>query len=53
MDLKTMDYSQVSLPETKSTLATGVQMVLNDVMTESYAASVGDGIRKVAEHYAS
>ena len=53
MGLTTMDYSQVSLPETTKILETGVRMVLNDVMTESYAASVGDGIRKVAEHYAA
>jgi perosamine synthetase len=53
MGLTEMDYSKVSLPETTSILKTGVRMVINDAMTESYAASVGDGIRKVAEHYAA
>jgi dTDP-4-amino-4,6-dideoxygalactose transaminase len=53
MGLTAMDYAQVSLPETKKILATGVRMVLTDVMTESYAANVGDAIRKVAEHYAA
>jgi dTDP-4-amino-4,6-dideoxygalactose transaminase len=53
MGLTTMDYSQVSLPETTGILETGVRIVLNEGMTESYAASVGDGIRKVAEHYAA
>lgn len=51
--LTTMDYSKVSLPETNGILQTGVRMVLNDAMTETYAASVGDAIRKVAEHYAA
>jgi dTDP-4-amino-4,6-dideoxygalactose transaminase len=53
MGLTTMDYSQVSLPETTKILETGVRMVLNEGMTESFATSVGDGIRKVAEHYAA
>jgi dTDP-4-amino-4,6-dideoxygalactose transaminase len=53
MGLTNMDYAQVSLPETTSILRTGVRMVLNEAMTESYAANVGDAIRKVAEHYAA
>jgi perosamine synthetase len=51
LGLTTMDYSKVSLPETEKILTTSIRMVFNDAMTESYAASVGDGIRKVAEHY--
>lgn len=53
LGLTTMDYAKVSLPETEKILKTGVRMVLNDAMTETYATSVGDGIRKVAEHYAT
>lgn len=53
MGLTEMDYSKVSLPETEKILTTSVRMVINDSMTESWAASVGDGIRKVAEHYAA
>ena len=48
-----MDYSKVSLPETEKILATGVRIVVNEGMTESYITSVGDAIRKVAEHYTS
>ena len=53
MGLTEMDYSKVSLPETDTILTTSVRMVINDAMTESWATSVGDGIRKVAEHYAA
>ena len=53
MGLSDMDYSKVSLPETEGILKTSVRMVINDSMTESWAASIGDGIRKVAEYYAS
>lgn len=53
MGLTEMDYSKVSLPETERILTTSVRMVINDAMTEGWAASVGDGIRKVAEHYAA
>ena len=40
-------------PETDKILSTGVRIVFNDAMTESYAASLAEGIRKVAEHYAA
>jgi perosamine synthetase len=53
LGLTTMDYSKVSLPETEKILTTSIRIVFNDAMTESYAAGVGDGIRKVAEHYAA
>jgi dTDP-4-amino-4,6-dideoxygalactose transaminase len=50
MGLTQMDYSKVSLPETTAILETGVRIVITDAMTESYAAKLGDAIRKVAEH---
>jgi len=53
MGLTEMDYSKVSLPETSKILETGVRIVPTDAMTESYAAKLGDAIRKVAEHYAT
>jgi dTDP-4-amino-4,6-dideoxygalactose transaminase len=53
LGLTKMDYSKVSLPETEAILATGIRMVVNESWTESYAESVGDAIRKVAEHYAA
>jgi dTDP-4-amino-4,6-dideoxygalactose transaminase len=53
MGLTTMDYSKVSLPVTEDILTTSVRMVFHDGMTESYMASIGDAIRKVAEHYAA
>jgi len=52
MGLTSIDYSKVSLPETKGILDTGIRMVFHEGMTESYMVSVGDAIRKVAEHYA-
>ena len=53
MGLTSMDYSKVSLPETKSILETSVRLIFHEEMTETYMASVGDAIRKVAEHYAA
>jgi perosamine synthetase len=52
LGLTSMDYSSVSLAETEKILTTGVRVVVNEAMTESYIASVGEGIRKVAEHFA-
>jgi dTDP-4-amino-4,6-dideoxygalactose transaminase len=52
MGLTSMDYSKVSLAETKKILDNGVRMVFHEGMTESFMSSVGDAIRKVAEHYA-
>jgi dTDP-4-amino-4,6-dideoxygalactose transaminase len=53
MGLTTMDYSQIVLPETEKILTTGVKLVLNEGMTDTYITSVGDGIRKVAKHFAA
>src|SRR4051794_1944225 len=53
MGLTSMDYSKVSLPETKSILDTGVRLVFHEGMTESFMVSVAEAIRKVAEHYAA
>jgi dTDP-4-amino-4,6-dideoxygalactose transaminase len=53
MGITKMDYSKVVLPETENILKTGVRLVLHEAMTESYADSVGDAIRKVTEHYAA
>jgi dTDP-4-amino-4,6-dideoxygalactose transaminase len=53
MGLTEMDYSQVSCPEAESILKTGVRIVIHEKMTDSYIASVGDAIRKVATHYAA
>ena len=53
LGLTTMDYSKVSLPVTEDVLATSVRMVFHDGMTETYMTSIGDAIRKVAEHYAA
>ena len=52
MGLTTMDYSKVSLPETKKILNDSIRMVFHEEMTETFMVSVADGIRKVAEHYA-
>jgi dTDP-4-amino-4,6-dideoxygalactose transaminase len=52
MGLTTMDYSKVSLPETKRILNDSIRMVFHEEMTETFMVSVADGIRKVAEHYA-
>jgi dTDP-4-amino-4,6-dideoxygalactose transaminase len=53
MGLTSMDYSKVSLPETKGILSTSIRMVFHEGMTESFMKSVADAIRKVAEHYAA
>jgi perosamine synthetase len=53
LGLTTMDYSQVSCPEAEAILETSIRMVLHEGMTESYAASLGAAIKKVAEHYAA
>jgi perosamine synthetase len=53
MGLTKMDYSKVSLLETKGILDTSIRMVFHEGMTESFMVSVGDAIRKVAEHYAA
>jgi dTDP-4-amino-4,6-dideoxygalactose transaminase len=53
MGLTTMDYSKVSLPETKGILETSVRMVFHEGMTESFMTSVANAVRKVAEHYAA
>lgn len=52
LGLTTMDYSKVSLPETKRILATSIRMVFHEGMTETYMTNVADAIRKVADHYA-
>src|SRR5690606_18506252 len=49
--LTSMDYSQVSCTEAEAILGSGLRMVLHERMTESYGASVGAAIKKVAEHY--
>jgi dTDP-4-amino-4,6-dideoxygalactose transaminase len=51
LGLTEMDYSKVSCSEAEAILTTGIRMVLHEGMTESYVASVGDAIRKVAEYY--
>jgi dTDP-4-amino-4,6-dideoxygalactose transaminase len=53
MGLTTMDYSQVSCPEAEAILQSSIRMTLHEGMTESYAASLGAAIKKVAEHYAA
>jgi dTDP-4-amino-4,6-dideoxygalactose transaminase len=51
--LTTMDYTQVSCPESEAILETGVRVVINEAMSESYVRTVGEAIRKVAAHYAA
>jgi hypothetical protein len=53
MGLTSMDYSKVSLPETKGILDTSIRMVFHEGMTESFMVSVAGAIRKVAEHHAA
>lgn len=53
MGLTSMDYSKVSLSETKRILDTSIRMVFHEGMTESFMVSVAEAIRKVAEHYAA
>jgi perosamine synthetase len=50
--LTSMDYSQVSCPETEKILETGVRLVLHEGMSDDYIRSWGEGIRKVASYYA-
>ncbi len=49
--LTDMDYSKVSCPEAEAILKQSVRLLIHEGMTESYIASVGDAIRKVAIHY--
>jgi dTDP-4-amino-4,6-dideoxygalactose transaminase len=53
MGLTEMDYSKVSCPETEAILTSGVRIIIHEGMSDSYVASVGDAIRKVAEHYSA
>jgi perosamine synthetase len=53
MGLTEMDYSKVTCPEAEAILTTGVRIPINEKMTDSYIASVGDAVRKVANHYAA
>jgi dTDP-4-amino-4,6-dideoxygalactose transaminase len=53
LGLTTMDYSQVSCPEAEAILKTGVRLVINEGMTESYVRSCGAAIQKVARYYAT
>ena len=53
MGLTSTDYSQVALPETNGILDTSIRLVFHEEMTESFCASAGEAIRKVAEHYAA
>jgi dTDP-4-amino-4,6-dideoxygalactose transaminase len=52
LGLTTMDYTKTSCPEAEAILETGIRIVLHEGMNETFIASVGDGIRKVAERYA-
>jgi perosamine synthetase len=53
MGLTSMDYSKVSLPETKKILDTSIRIVFHEEMTESFMTTVAQAIHKVAEHYAA
>jgi dTDP-4-amino-4,6-dideoxygalactose transaminase len=53
LGLTTMDYSKVSCPEAEAILKTGVRLVINEGMTESYVRSCGAAIQKVARYYAA
>lgn len=53
MGLTEMDYSTVSCPEAEKILVTGVRIVIHEKMNDDYIASVGDAVRKVAQHYAA
>jgi len=53
LGLTTMDYASVSLSETEKILKTGIRIVINENMTDSYMTSVADAVRKVAHHYAA
>jgi dTDP-4-amino-4,6-dideoxygalactose transaminase len=53
LGLTEMDYAKVSCPEAESILKTGVRIVIHEKMPDSYIASVGEAIRKVAQHYAA
>jgi dTDP-4-amino-4,6-dideoxygalactose transaminase len=50
--LTTMDYSKHQTPEAEAILQTGIRVTIHEAMTEDYIASVAEGIRKVARHYA-
>jgi dTDP-4-amino-4,6-dideoxygalactose transaminase len=50
--LTAMDYAQVSCPEAEQILKTSVRVVIHEGMNETYVASIGDAIAKVARHYA-
>lgn len=51
LGLTSMDYSQVTCPEAESILKTGVRIVINEGMSESYIESVARAILKVAKHF--
>ena len=52
LGLTTMDYSKHQTPEAEAILQTGIQVGINEAMTDDYIASVAEAIRKVARHYA-
>jgi dTDP-4-amino-4,6-dideoxygalactose transaminase len=51
LGLTTMDYAKVSCPEAEAILGTGVRVVIHEGMSEAYVRSVGEAVRKVANHY--
>jgi dTDP-4-amino-4,6-dideoxygalactose transaminase len=53
LGLTTMDYAKVSCPEAEAILGTGVRIVIHEGMSEAYVRSVGEAVRKVADHYAA
>ncbi len=50
--LTNMDYTQVECTEAEAILKTGVRIVVNEAMTDEFALSMSEAVRKVAKHYA-
>jgi len=53
LGLTSMDYTNVSCPETEAILKSGVRVVIHEGMSEKYVLSLAEAIRKVASHYAA
>lgn len=53
LGMTTMDYNEVTCPESEAILQTGVRVTVSENMSPEYMESVGDAIRKVATYYAA
>ena len=52
LGLTQMDYRQVKCPESEAILATCIRITITEAMSEDFIRRAGEGIRKVARHFA-